>query len=400
MTLAINGGAPVRTKFLSFSIPDIQEEDIEAAVDVMKSGWLSTGKEATKFEEAFIQYKGGNVGAVALSSCTAALHLALESIPVKGWEVIVPDMTFSATAAAVVHAGGIPVFADVNPVTQNITVESIRERITDTTKAVILVHFAGQTCQMNQIQDLCNEKGILIIEDCAHAIETTFCSIPSGTQNYAGCFSFYGTKNVTTAIGEGGMLISKHPGVVEFARRMSLHGMSRNAAERYGTAGFKHYDILAPGFKYNMSDVAAAFANSQLKRIDYNWAIRQSIWDRYNKAFSNLAIYRPFNFLSHNSKHAYHLYTFQIVNSAYSVDRDQILEALTAEGIGVGVHYKPLHTHTYWKRYCIQQNTKECYSADRLGKSTISLPLTPSMESQDVVDVITAVKKVLGYYYI
>ncbi len=393
MTLAINGGDPVRHKFLSFSEPDVQEEDIEAAVRTIRTGWLSTGKEATKFEEAFAKYKGGNIQCVALSSCTAALHLALLSLDLTpDDEVLVPDMTFSATAAAVVHAGGKPIFVDVDRQTQNIDITDLKNKVTNRTVAVVLVHFAGSPCRMELIEEYCNHRDIMIIEDCAHAIETVNAGVPSGTKNYAGCFSFYGTKNITTTIGEGGMLISKHPRVIEFARKMSLHGMTKNAAARYGNAGFKHYDILAPGYKYNMPDVSAAFARSQLERITYNLEIRKSIWTRYIEAFEDLPIHTP-RISSPLNTDALHLFTIQL--AGFRPNRDWVLEALTKEGIGVGVHYMPLHTMSYW-REAYNLHKEDFPNAEWLGQRTLSLPLTAALSQHDVDDVITAVKKVLG----
>jgi dTDP-4-amino-4,6-dideoxygalactose transaminase len=397
MTLAINGGDPVRSKFLSFSMPDVHEEDIEAAVQVMRTGWLSTGKKATEFEDSFSDYKNVS-GTVALSSCTAALHLALETLglPPK-MEVLVPNFTFSATVSTVFHAGLRPVIVDCEPYTMNISLEDAEKKITPKTRAMVIVHFAGLSCDMDEVIAFCNAHNLLLIEDCAHAIETTWKGQHAGTFGRAGCFSFYGTKNITTACGEGGALITNHRDTYDRVRTLSLHGMSKNAASRFSTAGFKHYDILEPGYKYNMPDVSAAFLSSQLKRIDYNWSIRKSIWDRYKAAFSDLPIGLPVEAPDH-SRQAYHLFVINLYKSAFfNVSRDQILDALTKEGIGVGVHYRPIHLMSFYKEL-MRLDPINFPNSNYLASGVMSLPLTASMSSTDVDDVIAATRKVLTYY--
>src|SRR3989338_1751150 len=256
----------MRKDFLAFGSPLIEQPEIDEVVDSLKSGWLGTGPKVKKFEEMFSDYKSIK-HSVAVNSCTAALHLAMRVIGVKpGDEVIVPTMTFAATANAVIHAGGTPVFADCKKDTMNLNPADLEKKITKKTKAVIPVHFAGRPCDMDAIMAIAKKHNLKVIEDCAHAIESEYHGEKTGTFGDFGCFSFYATKNITT--GEGGMVISRHEDLMNKIKIMALHGLSKDAWKRFSDEGYKHYYVVDRGFKYNMMDLQAAIGLHQLKRIE------------------------------------------------------------------------------------------------------------------------------------
>ena len=272
---------PVREKdnFLIYCSPKIEEPEINEVINVMRSGWLGTGPKTMLFETKFAKYKNTE-NVLALNSCTAALHLSLVSLNLqKGDEVITTPMTFCATINAIIHAGATPVLADIDPMTLNIDPSEILKKITPKTKAILPVHFAGLPCEMDHITEIGKMYNLFIIEDCAHAIETLYKGNHVGTLGDFGCFSFYVTKNLVT--GEGGMLTSKHFDKFQRIKKLSLHGMDKDAWKRFGTDGYKHYEVVEPGFKYNMMDIQAAIGIHQLERIDAYWLIRQSIWNKY-----------------------------------------------------------------------------------------------------------------------
>lgn len=393
---AIEGGTPVRSNLLVFGQPEVTEEDIEAAAETMRTCWLGTGPKTTEFEQKFAQYKGVKY-AVGLNSCTAALHLSFLALKLQpGDEVITTDYTFTATVSTIIHAGLKPVPVDCQPKTQNIEWNKIEEKITPRTKAIVVVHFAGYPCQMDKIVDICKRYNLYLIEDCAHAIEAKFNDQHCGTFGDIGCFSFYSTKNMTTACGEGGMLISDNEDIIREVRMLALHGMSKDAHSRFGKDGFKHYEILYPGYKYNLTDVASSFALSQLSRIDANWKKRQAVWQMYKNDLQDLPLYLPPE-LPENIKHGCHLFTIQLKLDQLKVNRDFILNALTKEGICTGVHYMAIHTHPYyfstygWK-------ADDYPNAQWLSDRTISLPLSAKLEGKDVIDTVEAIHKVLNYY--
>ncbi len=397
-TPAIEGGSPVRKDFLAYGRPQVTEEDIQVTNKVIRSGWLSTGSEARQFEIAFAEYMGrGGDQYIALSSCTAALHLALLTLNLQpGDEVITTDMTFAATANVILHAGAKPVLVDCGN-DYNIDIGNVERAITPRTKAVIPVHFAGLACKPG-LNALRHKYGFKIINDRAHAIETRGGEI--GFADYD-CFSFYGTKNITTACGEGGMLWCRDPEAAERARVLSLHGMNKNAKDRYSKSGFKHYEVLEAGYKYNMPDVSAAMARNQLARIDTNHIRRKSIWHKYISAFADLPIRFPHEGGTDWPVHAYHLFAVrlgQVLSSTpkLRVSRDHILDAMTREGIGCGVHYLALHRHPVYKK--LGFNYKDFPNADAISDQTISLPLDAALTDQDVDDVITAFRKVIKFY--
>ena len=391
---AIEGGNPVRQSFLIFGKPDIQQPEIDEVVDTLKSGWLSTGPKVAKFEQKFASFKKIR-HAVGLYSCTSALHLGLNSLGLQpGDEVITTDFTFTASVSSIIHNGLVPVLVDVEPKTQNIDCTQIESKITPRTKVILPVHMCGYPCAMDKIMDIAKRYNLYVIEDCAHAIETTYKGKPAGTFGDMGAFSFYVTKNICT--GEGGMLIARHGQYADRVRMMALHGMSKNAHDRFGNSGFKHYQVLEAGYKYNMTDITASMGIHQLKRIGVNWERRENIWNRYIKELSGLPIYLPPK-IPKDIKHGYHLFTIQLKLGQINVNRDYVLNALTKEGIGTGVHYIGIHTHPYY-RQTFNLSAEEFPNAQWLTDRTISLPLSSALSDQDVTDVIEALHKILEYY--
>ena len=258
----------MREEFLVFGAPLIEAAEIDEVVETLRSGWLGTGPKVARFESDFCRYKAGWGYPVAVNSCTAALHLSLLAAGVgPGDEVITSPMTFCATVNAIIHAGGTPVLADVDPATMNIDPQQIRDRITEKTKAILPIHFAGRPCEMDAIMAIANERGLQVIEDCAHAIETTYHGQHAGTFGDFGCFSFYVTKNVVT--GEGGMILAKTEETASRLKTLALHGMSKDAWKRFSDSGYQHYQVVESGFKYNMMDIQAAIGIHQLNRVEH-----------------------------------------------------------------------------------------------------------------------------------
>lgn len=392
--LAINGGKPVRDEFLVFGSPLIEEEEIEEVVATLRSAWIGTGPKTARFEDMFSQYKGSK-HALAVNSCTAALHLSLQVIGLQpGDEVITTPMTFCATANAIIHAGATPVFVDCQRTTMNIDPLEIEKRITPETKAILPVHFAGRPCDMDAIMEIADKYSLKVIEDCAHAVETEYHGKKAGTLGDLGCFSFYVTKNIIT--GEGGMVVTDNEEYADRIRILGLHGMTKDAWRRFGDEGYKHYHVVSPGFKYNMTDMQASLGIHQFARIDTYWKRRKEIWKLYNDAFKGLPCIIPES-VEENTRHALHLYTLFLDIDRLTASRDQILDALTKENIGVGVHYVALHLHPYYKE-TYGYKTGDFPNAEFISNRTISLPLSPKLSNGDVKDVIEAVIKVLGAF--
>ncbi|HBY93759.1 MAG TPA: UDP-4-amino-4,6-dideoxy-N-acetyl-beta-L-altrosamine transaminase [Chloroflexi bacterium] len=380
----------IRDDFLVFGAPLIEEAEIAEVVDSMKSGWLGTGPKAHKFEEMFREYKGSKY-AMALNSCTAALHLAMLAVGLQpGDEVIVPAMTFAATANAVIHAGGIPVFADCRRDTLNIDPLEIQKKITSKTKAIVPVHFAGRPCEMDAIMEIAERSSLKVIEDCAHAVETEYHGKKVGTFGEIGCFSFYVTKNIVT--GEGGMAITDNVGYADRIKVLSLHGMSKDAWARFSDSGYKHYQVVCAGFKYNMMDIQAAIGIHQLPKVDRYWQRRQEIWDRYNEAFQDMPAFTPPP-IEPNTKHAYHLYNLLLDIDQLRITRDQFLTEMTKRNIGVGVHYVALHLHPYYKQAC-NCRMGDFPNAEWISNRTVSLPISPKLMDDDVSYVIASVRDI------
>lgn len=396
--LALEGGGPVRRKedFLVFGAPLIEEPEIEEVVACMRRRWIGTGPKVRQFEEDFAVFKGSK-HAIALNSCTAALHLSLFAAGIgPGDEVITTPMTFCATINAIIHCGATPVLADCDRKTMNILPGEIEKKITAKTKAILPVHFAGRCCDMDPIMDLASTYDLLVIEDCAHAIESEYKGRKSGRFGDIGCFSFYVTKNVVT--GEGGMVIANDDHMAERIKVLGLHGMSKDAWRRFSDEGYKHYQIIHAGYKYNMMDLQAAMGIHQLKRVDKYWEHRQDIWGRYNEAFHDLPCITPSE-PEPNTRHAYHLYTPLIDIDKLGKKRDWVLNALTAENIGVGVHYVPVHLHPFYRK-TFGWKEGDFPNAEWIGERTLSLPLSAALNDEDVQDVIKAFRKVIGRFSI
>lgn len=393
---AIEGGTPVRPKdrFLVFGAPDLGEAEIAGVVDCMRRRWIGTGPKTQQFELDFAAYKGTS-HAVAVGSCTAALHLSMLALGIgPGDEVITTSMTFASSVTSIVHTGATPVLVDCDASTGNITAQAIADRITERTKAVLVVHLYGRSCEMTAITALARARGLLLVEDCAHAIETSYLDRPAGTFGDVGCFSFYVTKNITT--GEGGMVITSDENLAARIKILALHGMTRDAWKRFSDEGYRHYEVVEAGWKCNMTDMQAAIGIEQLKRVDSLWQRRQAVWNIYNEAFENLPCSLPPS-PPPQSRHAYHLYTPLLDLERLRVSRDHILSALTAENIGVGVHYLPVHGHPYY-RLALRSNI-EYPNAERIGRTTLSLPLAGNLDDDDVDAVCTALRRVLTYYH-
>jgi dTDP-4-amino-4,6-dideoxygalactose transaminase len=378
-------------KFIVFGAPDIQQAEIDEVVDSLAAGWLGTGPKVKRFEQDFASYQGVPPDCVAaLNSCTAALHVSLLAAGVEaGDEVITTAMTFCATANAAIHAGATPVPVDIDAATLNINPELIEQSITERTRAIVPVHFAGRACEMDAIMAIAGKHGLVVVEDCAHAIETEFAGRKAGSFGAFGCFSFYATKNVVT--GEGGMVIAQSPGATDRIRILSLHGMSRDAWHRFSDSGYKHYQVVESGFKYNMMDLQAAIGIHQLQRVEPSWLRRRDIWARYQAAFRNLPIGVPSE-PAENTRHAYHLYTITVDSKVCGLSRDQFLDEMTRAKIGVGVHYLSLAQHPYYvERFGWQASAYPV--ANKFGLTTVSLPLSPKLSDAEVDYIIETVSR-------
>lgn len=385
---------PVRSKenFLVFGRPTIEEPEIAEVVDSLRKNWLGTGPKVARLERDFAAYKGVPQ-AVAVHSCTAALHLSILAAGLKpGDEVITTPLTFCATVNAILHAGAKPVLADVDRATMNIDPERIEAAITPRTRAILPVHFAGRPCDMDALADLTQRRGLVMVEDCAHAIETEYKGRKAGTFGDFGCFSFYATKNITT--GEGGMVLTRDEEQAARIKMLALHGMSKDAWKRFSDDGYKHYSVVELGFKYNMMDLQAAIGLHQLPRIEAWLQRRAEIWQAYDKAFADLPVERPAA-PEANTRHALHLYTLLIDETRAGITRDDFLSAMTAHGIGVGVHYLSVPEHPYYQRE-FGWKPEHFPHAMEVGRRTVSLPLSAGLSDLDVADVIAAVRAIVG----
>jgi len=385
---------PIRPKdrFLIFGSPLIEEPEISDVVDCLRSGWLGTGPRVAKFEEEFRRYKG--VGhAVAVSSCTAALHLSILAAGIgPGDEVITTPLTFCATVNAILHAGATPILADVDLATMNIDPAEVQKKISPRTRAILPVHFAGRPCDMDSLIDLADRHGLKIIEDCAHAVESEHKGRKSGTMGHFGCFSFYVTKNVVT--GEGGMVLARDENDAARIKVLALHGMSKDAWKRFGDEAYRHYSVVECGFKYNMMDVQAAIGIHQLRRVEQTWNRRKEIWDEYDRAFSRLPLTLPAS-PEPGTRHGLHLYTLLIDERRTGISRDAFLREMGTQNIGVGVHYLSVPEHPFYQER-FQWSPEQYPNAMRIGRQTVSIPLSAKLTDGDVQDVIRAVGRSLA----
>ncbi|OWJ76659.1 UDP-4-amino-4,6-dideoxy-N-acetyl-beta-L-altrosamine transaminase [Haematobacter genomosp. 1] len=393
---AIFGSAPIRERgsFIVFGKPDIGQEEIDSVGAVISSLWIGAGPETRRFEESFANYIGAS-GAVAVNSATAALHLAMQVLDLEpGDEVITTAMTFCATVSAILHAGATPVLCDCDPETGNILPEQIAARITPRTRAIIVVHMYGRICDMGPIMAIADAAGLPVVEDCAHAVETTWRGAHAGTIGAISCFSFYANKTLTT--GEGGMFVARDPALMERARMLSLHGLSRDAWKRFSAAGYQHYDVPEVGWKYNMNDIAAAIGRVQLAGVERRLRRREEIVAHYRAALMGLPIDLP-PLPDPSSRHAYHLFAVQIRPGELSIDRDGVLNAIQAENVGVGVHYRGVHLLSGFRSAKVI-GWQDLPNADRVSERTRSLPLSSAMTDEEVEAACIAVRRVLEWF--
>ena len=378
--------------YIVFGRPSFSEEEIDAVATTLRSGWPGTGARVQEFQRAFAAYVGTR-HAVAVGSCTAALHLALVAAGLgEGDEVITTPLTFAATANAIVHSGATPVFADVRHDSMNIDPEQVEKRISPRTRAILPVHLAGRPCEMDALRTIARRRGLMLIEDAAHAIESRYRGGKIGALGNAGCFSFYVTKNLTTI--EGGMLCTDEDAIADKARVLSLHGMSADAWSRFNDEGYKHYDVIFTGFKYNMTDLQAVIGIRQLAKVEGWLPRRREIWERYDQAFADLPCIRPAP-EEPETVHARHLYTLLVDEATARITRDQFLQTLHRNGVGSGVHYRSLHIHPYYReRFGFKPD--DFPNAYYVGEHTASLPLSPHLTDEQIARVIAVVRSTLS----
>ncbi len=375
-----------RKEFMLFSPPAIGEEEIQEVVDTLRSPWITTGPKTRRFEQEFSAQVGAP-GSLALNSCTAALHTALACLGIgEGDEVITTPMTFTATVNVIEHVGATPVLVDVQPDTLNIDPAKVAAAITPRTRAIIPVHYAGHPVELDPIMALAQEHGLVVIEDAAHSLPASYRGRKIGSGNNPAAFSFYATKNLTTA--EGGMLTGD-PAFLDRARMVSLHGMNRDAWKRYAKGGSWKYEVVLPGFKYNMTDIQSAIGLVQLKRLEAFHQRRCEIVRQYNEVFgTEEALQVPVE-LAHVQS-AWHLYVLRLRPGMLAIGRDEFIEELTARNIGTSVHFIPVHLHPYYRdRYGFAPDAFPV-ALDNYQRM-LSLPLHPMLTPQDVNDVIDAV---------
>jgi dTDP-4-amino-4,6-dideoxygalactose transaminase len=377
--------------YIVFGSPLIGDDEIAEVVATLRSGWLGTGPKVRRFEEMFRDYVGAK-HAVAVNSCTAALHLSLLVSGVgSGDEVITTPMTFCATANAIIHAGARPVFVDVDPVTMNLDPAGVASAITPRTRAIVPVHLAGRPCPMDEIRALADRHGLLVIEDAAHCIEGRYRDRKIGSLSPLTCFSFYVTKNLTTA--EGGMITTDNDEFAARLKTLALHGMSADAWHRFSDKGYKHYQVVFPGFKYNMTDLQASLGLHQLGKLDERLIRRRAIWMYYDDQFADLPVTTPAP-PEPDTVHARHLYTLLVTPERSGKERDEVLQELHAKGIGTGVHYTALHLHPYYReRFGYREGMFP--HAEMIGSSTLSLPLSAKLSDEEVERVVETVREVL-----
>lgn len=381
----------MRTKYLVFGAPQFDESTIDEVADSLRSGWIGTGPKVARLEQLICKYTGAG-NAVAVNSCTAALHLALLAADVgSGHEVITTPMTFCATANSIIHTGARPVFVDCDRDTQLIDPERIEAAITPRTRAIIPVHMAGRVCDMDAIGTIARRHNLRVIEDAAHAIEGRYKGRKVGTMSDMTCFSFYVTKNVTT--GEGGMVTTADPDLAGRIKTQALHGMSRDAWKRFSDAGYRHYEVVSPGFKYNMMDLQAAIGLHQFDHIEVWLDRRSQIWQRYSDELADLPLGLP-PADEAGTRHARHLYTLMIDPEKTGITRDEFMRRMHERNIGTGVHYVGVHLHP-WYRDNFGLEATDFPNATWISERTVSIPLSPHLGDEDVDDVISAVRQSL-----
>jgi len=382
--------APVRDTFLPFARPDVDDDEIREVTEAILSGWVTTGPKTKEFERQFAAAVGAK-HAIALNSCTAALHLSLEAVGVRaGDEVITTPYTFAASAEVIRYFDARPVLVDVDAETFNIRPDLIEAAVTPKTKAILPVHIAGVAADLDPILDIARRHRLAVVEDAAHSFPTRYKGRTIGSVGDLTCFSFYATKTITT--GEGGMITTNDDALAERCRIMSLHGISKDAWKRYTAEGSWYYEIIAPGFKYNMTDIAAALGLAQLRKAERMFRRRREIAARYSEAFSGMPeLQLPFT--PEYSTHAWHLYMLRLRLERLAIDRAAFVERLREHKIGVSVHFIPLHVHPYYREMYgyVPEDFPVAYG-EYLRE--ISLPIYSTMSDDDVDSVIAAVMDV------
>jgi len=380
--------------YLLFHKPFISEEEIDEMVDTLRSGWLSMGPKTIKFEEEFNKYIGSKKS-VAVSSWTAAGHLTLEAFGIeKGDEVIVPTMTFPATAEIVCYFGAIPVIVDVDKDTLNISLEEIEKAITPKTKAIIPVHYGGQPCDLDEIQEIAKIHNLKVLEDAAHSLPATYKGKKIGTISDVTCFSFYATKTLST--GEGGMICTNDQEIAERCAIMRLHGINRDAWKRYSESGSWYYEVVAPGYKYNFTDLQASLGIPQLKKVDTMWEWRKKIALRYLEGFKDFDLL-TLPVIKNDRESSWHLFPVRLNLEMLTKNRAQIIDELKKHNIGVGVHFMPVHQHLYYSE-TFNLDDKNYPVASATFPRLMSLPIYPGMTDTSVEKVITSVREILNQY--
>jgi dTDP-4-amino-4,6-dideoxygalactose transaminase len=378
-------------RYIVFGSPYIGQDEIKEMVKTLKSGWIGAGPKVAKFEELVSQYVGAKFG-LALNSCTAGLHLSLLVCGIgQGDEVITTPLTFCATVNAIIHSGAKPVFVDVDRETMNIDVKQIEQAITKRTKAIMPVHLAGRPCEMDTIMRIAKKHNIFVIEDAAQALGSEYKGRKIGSIGDLTCFSFYVTKNIIT--GEGGMVTTNNKNFADKIKIYALHGMSKDAWKRYSDDGYKHYEVIYPGFKYNMTDMQASLGIHQIKRIEDFDKKRQKIWDLYNAGFKDLPVDLPAPF-SKDIHYNKHLYTLLIDKNKCGIDRDAFMQELHRHDIGSGVHFIPVHLHKYYRER-FGYKLGDYPNAEYIGERTVSLPMSAKLSRSDANRVVRAVREVI-----
>ena len=372
----------------------ITEDEISGVVDSLRSGWITMGPKTLEFEHRFGEYVG-SANSVSMNSCTACLHLALKVIDLKeGDEVIVPSITFTATAEVITYFRAVPVLVDVEEETCNIDVSKIEEKITDRTKAIIPVHYAGQPCDMDEITAIAKRHNLFVIEDAAHALPAWYKGRPIGTLGDITCFSFYATK--TLATGEGGMATTENDVWADRMKILRLHGISKDAWKRYTKEGSWYYEVVEAGYKYNMTDIQAALGLAQLKKVEWMWRRRSEIAERYTESFS------PYHEISTPSvrldrKSAWHLYPIRLNPERFTCGRNRFIDELKRRGVSTSVHFIPLYRHPYY-RDTFGFDAQEFPVSERIFDATLSLPVYPGMTDEEIRWVSESVADVIGRY--
>lgn len=382
-------------KFIPFALPDIGEEEINEVVNTLRSGWVTTGPKTKEFEQKFAEYIGGNVETVSVNSATAGLHLALEACGITaGDEVIVPTLTFTATGEIVRYLGADPIMVDCDPNTLCIDIAQIESKITSKTKAIIPVHMAGLACDMDAILTIAKKYNLRVIEDAAHTLPSKINNVLIGQHDSdAIVYSFYATKTITT--GEGGMIVTKKPEIAKRCRIMRLHGISRDAFDRYtSTKPSWFYEIVAPGYKYNLTDIASSLGICQLAKANRFQERRQAMAERYLRELASLPLILPPQIANKTTDlHSWHLFCCQLDTN--KISRDEFIAEMSNRGIGTSVHFIPLHLHPYWKEY-YELKPEDFPNASKYYQNAVSLPLYTKMTDDEQTRVINAIHEIFS----